>query len=67
MDLKSGYPYWSVKNALLTTFPQLARNHQCDIAVINGGITGALIANELSQHGHHVVVLERRDEGWRSV
>lgn len=67
MDLKSGYPFWAVKNGLLTTFPQLTRDHQCDIAVIGGGITGALIANELSQHGHHVVVLERRDVGWGST
>ncbi|WP_018917900.1 NAD(P)/FAD-dependent oxidoreductase [Vreelandella zhanjiangensis] len=67
MDLKSGYPFWAVKNGLLTTFPQLTRDHQCDVAVIGGGITGALIANELSQHGHHVVVLERRDVGWGST
>ncbi|WP_417421504.1 NAD(P)/FAD-dependent oxidoreductase [Halomonas sp.] len=67
MDLKSGYPFWAVKNGLLATFPQLTRDHQCDVAVIGGGITGALIANELSQHGHYVVVLERRDIGWGST
>lgn len=67
MDLKSGYPFWAVKNGLLATFPQLTHDHQCDVAVIGGGITGALIANELSQHGHHVVVLERRDIGWGST
>lgn len=67
MDLKSGYPFWAVKNGLLTTFPQLTHDHQCEVAVIGGGITGALIANELSQHGHHVVVLERRDIGWGST
>ncbi len=67
MDLKSGYPFWAIKNGLLTTFPQLTHDHQCDVAVIGGGITGALIANELSEHGHHVVVLERRDIGWGST
>ncbi|MGP9500450.1 NAD(P)/FAD-dependent oxidoreductase [Halomonas sp. AOP43-D1-4] len=67
MDLKSGYPFWAVKNGLLTTFPQLTHDHQCEVAVIGGGITGALIANELSQHGHHVVVVERRDIGWGST
>ncbi|MEA2119059.1 FAD-dependent oxidoreductase [Halovibrio sp. HP20-50] len=66
MDLKSGYPFWAVKNGLLKTFPQLMRDHQCEVAVIGGGITGALIADELSRHGHHVVVLERRDVGWGS-
>ncbi|MBZ5487316.1 FAD-binding oxidoreductase [Halomonas aquamarina] len=67
MDLKSGYPFWAVKNGLLTTFPQLTHDHQCDVAVIGGGITGALMANELSEHGHHVIVLERRDIGWGST
>ncbi|SDO23293.1 NAD(P)/FAD-dependent oxidoreductase [Vreelandella arcis] len=66
MDLKSGYPFWAVKNGLLKTFPQLTRDHQIEVVVIGGGITGALIAYELSRHGHHVVVLERRDVGWGS-
>lgn len=67
MDLKSGYPFWAVKNGLLKTFPQLTRDHQSEVVVIGGGITGALIADELSRHGHHVVVLERRDIGWGST
>ncbi|WP_447928201.1 NAD(P)/FAD-dependent oxidoreductase [Vreelandella sp. EE27] len=66
MDLKSGYPFWAVKNGLLVSFPQLDHDHTCDVVVIGGGITGALIADELSQHGHHVVVFERRDIGWGS-
>lgn len=66
MDLKSGYPFWAVKNGLLKTFPQLTRDHQGEVVVIGGGITGALIADELSRYGHHVVVLERRDVGWGS-
>ncbi|WP_226341455.1 MULTISPECIES: NAD(P)/FAD-dependent oxidoreductase [unclassified Halomonas] len=66
MDLKSGYPFWAVKNGLLKTFPQLTRDQQSEVVVIGGGITGALIADELSRHGHHVVILERRDVGWGS-
>ncbi|WP_404473374.1 FAD-binding oxidoreductase [Vreelandella venusta] len=66
MDLKSGYPFWAVKNGLLTAFPQLTRNHEGEVVIIGGGITGALIADTLSRHGHHVVVIERRDVGWGS-
>lgn len=66
MDLKSGYPFWAVKNGLLKAYPPLTRDHQCDVVIIGGGITGALMADELSRHGHHVVVLERRDVGWGS-
>ncbi len=67
MDLKSGYPFWSVKNGLLHAFPPLARDHACDVAIVGGGITGALIAHELGRHGHSVCVLEQRDVGWGST
>lgn len=66
MDLKSGYPFWAVKNGLMQAFPRLGQDTRCEVAVIGGGITGALIANELARHGHDVVVIERRDIGWGS-
>lgn len=67
MDLKSGYPYWAVSNGLMQAFPPLARDHRCDVAVLGGGITGALIADELARHGFDVAVLEQRDIGWGST
>lgn len=67
MDLKSGYPFWAVKNGLMHSFARLESNQTCEVAVIGGGITGALIANELGQHGHDVVVLEQRDIAWGST
>lgn len=67
MDLKSGYPYWAVKNGLLHAFPPLVHDLRCDIVVIGAGITGALIAHELSEHGHEVAVIDQRDVGWGST
>ena len=67
MDLKSGYPFWAVSNGLMQAFPQLEADHRCDVAVLGGGITGALIADELVQHGFDVAVLEQRDIGWGST
>lgn len=67
MDLKSGYPFWAVKNGLIHPFPKLDANERCDVLVIGGGITGALIADELAGAGHDVVVLEQRDVGWGST
>lgn len=67
MDLKSGYPFWAVRNGLMQAFPQLERDLRCDVLVIGGGITGALIANHLGQHGHDVAVVEQRDIGWGST
>ncbi|MEP6899676.1 MAG: FAD-binding oxidoreductase [Rhodanobacter sp.] len=66
MDLKSGYPFWAIKNGLMHAFPQLQNDLRCDVAVIGGGISGALIANELAQNGHEVAVFEERDIGWGS-
>ena len=67
MDLKSGYPFWAVKNGLLHAFPPLDRDLRCDVAVVGGGISGALIADALHAAGHAVAVLERRDIGWGST
>ncbi|HEX5754996.1 MAG TPA: FAD-dependent oxidoreductase [Arenimonas sp.] len=67
MDLKSGYPYWAIKNGLMYSFPRLEADLSCDVAVVGAGITGALIADELARHGHDVVVLEQRDVGWGST
>ncbi|RDB42946.1 FAD-binding oxidoreductase [Halomonas sp. DQ26W] len=67
MDLKSGYPYWAVKNGLMYAFPQVHADLNCDVAVVGAGITGALIADELAAHGHDVVVLDQRDVCWGST
>ena len=66
MDLKSGYPYWAVKNGLMHAFPPLQEDLRCDVAIIGGGITGALIADELANHGHDIALIEQRDVGWGS-
>ncbi len=67
MDLKSGYPYWAIKNGLMHPFPALEGDLRCEVAVIGGGITGALIADHLQTAGHEVAVLEQRDIGWGST
>lgn len=68
MDLKSGYPFWAVRNGLMQAFPPLQQDLRCEVAVIGGGITGALIADELARvGGHQVVVVEQRDIGWGST
>lgn len=67
MDLKSGYPWWAVRNGLMHAFPRLQDDLRCGVAVVGGGITGALIADELTAHGHEVAVIEQRDVGWGST
>ena len=48
MNLKSGYPYWAVKNGLMHAFPRVQADQQCDVAIVGGGISAALIAHELA-------------------
>ena len=67
MDLKSGYPFWAIKNGLMHAFPALQQDLRCEVAVIGGGITAALIADQLVRHGHDVAVIEQRDIGWGST
>lgn len=67
MDLKSGYPFWAVKNGLMYSFPRIDEDISCDVAVIGAGITGALIADELAEHSHDVVVIDQRDVCWGST
>src|SRR5690606_21133255 len=67
MDLKSGYPFWAVKNGLMHAFQPLRADARCDVAIIGGGISGALIAAELAEAGHDVIVLQQRDIGWGST
>ncbi len=67
MDLKSGYPFWTVKNGLLGNYPALRENLTCDVLVVGAGITGALIAYHLAKAGMQVCVIDRREAGWGST
>src|SRR6185295_6385894 len=61
MDLRSGHPYWLLKNGLMTSYPSLQENTSCEVAEIGAGITGALTAYYLVREGVDTVVLDKRD------
>lgn len=67
MDLTSGAPFWILRDGLIATYPRLKRNLRCDVAVIGGGITGALVAHRFAREGIRVVLLERREIGYGST
>lgn len=67
MDVKSGYPWWPVRNGLLREYPALNSDRECEVAVIGAGITGALIADALTEASLDVLVLDKRDVAWGST
>ena len=67
MDLHDGTPFWPKRDGLPSVYGRLRSDEVCDVVVVGGGITGSLIALELTKRGADVVVLDRRDAGGGST
>src|ERR1700735_192565 len=67
MELTSDYPFWSIQNGLPVSFPTLDHDLNCDVVIVGGGITGALVAFHLAAAGVHTVLLDKRDIGTGST
>jgi len=59
-DLRSGHSIWQ-RRALLR-FPErrLAKDARCDVLVVGAGISGAMAAEQLTDAGLSVIVIDRR-------
>jgi glycine/D-amino acid oxidase-like deaminating enzyme len=67
MDLTTGVPFWLVRDGLTATYPKLSQDRRCDVAVIGGGIAGAMVGRRLAEDGLHTVLLEGREMGYGST
>lgn len=67
MDLKSGHPYWPIKNGLLGSYFPLDQDVDCEVAIVGAGITGALVAYFLTKEGIRTVIVDRREVGTGST
>jgi glycine/D-amino acid oxidase-like deaminating enzyme len=67
MDLTSGVPFWLVRSGLPATYPKLDHDLRCDLAVIGGGVSGALLGHRFASEGIHTVLLEGREMGYGST
>jgi glycine/D-amino acid oxidase-like deaminating enzyme len=48
---------------MMYSYPSLRHNVHCDVLIIGGGLTGALMAFQLSQEGYDTVIIDKRDIG----
>jgi glycine/D-amino acid oxidase-like deaminating enzyme len=67
LDLTSPQAFWLLHNGLGDVPPPLSGSRRCDVAVIGGGITGALCADELTEAGLSVVIVDKRHPGLGST
>lgn len=65
LDLRTGATPWDDAAWAVPASDPLPAT--CDVAVVGGGITGAILAERLSADGHSVVVLDRRTPGLGST
>lgn len=59
-DLRTGQSIWSARRRPVVPTHALTRTVRCDVTIIGAGISGALIAETLSEAGLQVVVVDRR-------
>ncbi|ATU91112.1 NAD(P)/FAD-dependent oxidoreductase [Phyllobacterium zundukense] len=59
-DLRTGQPIWLGKRAPRIKTNLLIQDVETDVAVIGAGISGALMAESLSEAGYEVAIFDRR-------
>lgn len=63
----AGVPYWTASVKSQNQYPYLSDNITCDVAVVGGGLTGALCAYALQKAGADTVLLDSSLIGFGST
>jgi glycine/D-amino acid oxidase-like deaminating enzyme len=67
LDLRTGRPVWLINRKQIAGHRKLAKNISCEVAIVGGGVSGALIAHNLISLGKRVVIVDGRDVGMGST
>lgn len=59
-DLRTGQSIWSARRRPAIAARPLTRDIACDVVVVGAGVSGALIAETLSEAGLNIVIVDRR-------
>lgn len=60
LDLRTGRPVWTAYRAPRVPVQELKRDVRCDVLVVGMGVSGAMLAETLSDAGFGVVAIDRR-------
>ncbi|GAA4413595.1 FAD-dependent oxidoreductase [Nibrella viscosa] len=61
MNVRSSDTYWLSRDPVPTRYSSLRRAVDCDVLIIGGGITGALVAYELVEAGINTILIDKRE------
>jgi len=67
MDLRTGTSFWRTLETPSVAAEPLQGEVDCEVAVIGGGITGALVGHSLVRAGVETVLIDRREFGTGST
>jgi glycine/D-amino acid oxidase-like deaminating enzyme len=67
VDLKSSTPFWLINEGMINAYPSIDKNTICDVVIMGGGITGAIISYHLTGAGIEHLVIDKRHIGMGST
>jgi glycine/D-amino acid oxidase-like deaminating enzyme len=67
MDLRTESPFWLMRSGIVRPYPSIRQSYKTDVAIMGGGITGALIAHYLTREGIPAILLDKRKIGLGST
>ena len=60
----TGYSYWTNQASPARQYPWLASDERCEVLVLGGGLTGALLGYRFAGDGNDVCVVSRLPVGY---
>jgi glycine/D-amino acid oxidase-like deaminating enzyme len=61
LKVRSSSPFWPLRDGIVSNYPALRENLACEVAIVGGGLSGAMTGYALSRAGVDTVVLDKRD------
>jgi glycine/D-amino acid oxidase-like deaminating enzyme len=65
--IRSSSPFWPIRDGLVFAYPALDQDISCEVVVIGGGLSGAMIGYYLAEANVDTVLLDKRDIGLGST